>query len=130
MNTKPLLSILTTTLMTFAVAGVFTTAKAEQKAVMSWDCFAKYEYPEPTVPIVRVHVYEGLETGRIESNGIVNEAHYKQRGINHYWHFGRDLEFEFLIKPGNSGLLYDFTGASTGEKRGPSLRTECRKTQY
>lgn len=128
MNAKSLLSILATALIMLVAAGAFMAVKAEQKVIMSWDCFEKYEYPKPTVPTVRVYVYEGLETGRIESNGIINEAYYEQRGIVHNWYFGRDFEFNFRIKPGNNGLFYDFTGASTGEKRSPTLITECRKT--
>lgn len=54
-------------------------------------------------------------------------AYYSRTGLEHRWGWGTNLDYVFVIEPDGTGLYYDFSGASVGERRSATEVYYCRQ---
>lgn len=112
---------------------------------MKWKCYNLETYRTVVTASVDAMGWnymssgEKWKTGKVEANGIVKDAEYRQDGLNHDWLFDFDAEdgsnrSAFVIAPSNYGRFFDFSADYTINSEGmreteSSFTVKCRRTK-
>ncbi len=65
-------------------------------------------------------LFDGSNTGSI--------AFFQRRGLEKWWVWGADLDYQFKLNTDGDGAYYNFSGVEEGEKVKPNELFSCRKS--